>query len=145
MPYILDSGVFISLAREHRPGLREHLKTLGKLVTIKEVCTECRNVLPVRILSDLGVHIEPTQKPGGDYEQLTLLDSFQAGVGDITRADRALIGHAIARGLDVLTTDARMRYNSYREFLRRLDRLKDARLPLWYIPHIEVLRGYRPS
>jgi hypothetical protein len=142
MPYVLDSGVLISLARKHRPGFQEYLKTLGKLVTIKEVCAESRNV-PVRILSDLGIIIEPTQTPGGDYEQLTLLDSFQAGVGDITRADRALIGHAIARGLDVLTTDARMRSNSYREFLRRLDRLKDARLPLWHIPHIEVLRVYR--
>jgi len=142
MPYIVDSGVFISLTREHRPGLREYLKSLGKLITIKEVCAECRNV-PVQLLSDLGVIVEPTQTPGGDYDQLTLLDSFQAGVGDITRADRALIGHAIARGLDVLTTDSRMRYNSYREFLRRLDRLSDTRLPLWYIPHIEVLRGYR--
>jgi len=143
--YVLDSGVLIRLAKDSSNAVRDSLEKLQhtgvRLVTIKEVCQECRTV-PVKVLSDLHILVEPTQTPAGDLKQIRMLDAFQAGPG-LTRADRAVVGHAIAERLDIMTTDWNMKQRSFKEFLKRLDRLPDSRLPLWYIPTIEVLEGGR--
>jgi len=44
--------------------------------------------------------------------------------------------------MDILTTDNSMKERSYREFLRRLDRMPDMKLPSWRLPEIEVVRAY---
>jgi hypothetical protein len=71
-------------------------------------------------------------------KMLSLLDSFQGGAN---RADKALFAHAVARQMDVLTTDGGMKKRSLKELFIRLQRLQDSQLPSWYIPEIEVVRG----
>jgi hypothetical protein len=61
-------------------------------------------------------------------------------VDALARADRAVVGHAIVNRYDIVTTDGAMKERSFREFLRRLGRLPDQRLPAWYIPEIIVVR-----
>jgi hypothetical protein len=146
--YILDSGILISIAKHPQSSLREQLDVLQqrgvRLVTINDVFAECRDV-PLTTVQELNVLVERTERPQGSPEQLRLLDSFQAGTGDLTRADRSLVGHAIARHMDILTTDASMKERSFREFLSRLNRVPDAKLPHWYLPNIEVVRGHLDS
>ena len=110
---------------------------------IREVTAECINV-PFTVLQRLNVQVEPTRMPVGPT---SLLDAFSSGprtvpwsVDALSRADRALIGHAIAGHYDVVTTDAAMKDRSLREFLRRLEKLPDAKLPAWYIPQIMIVR-----
>ena len=146
--YVLDSGILISIAKHPQSALREKLDDLHRrgvrLVTINDVFAECRNV-PLATVQQLNVLVERTARPQGTPDQLKLLESFQGGAGQLTRADRTLVGHAIARNMDILTTDASMKERSYREFLQRLDRMSDAKLPHWHLPHIEVVRGHLDS
>ena len=46
--------------------------------------------------------------------------------------EHGIVAHAIAGEYDIVTTDWRMR--SYKEFLTRLDRTADNKLPLWPLP-----------
>jgi hypothetical protein len=143
---ILDAGVLQGLAKEQPPNtpLTDRLRTEAtRLVTIREVTAECIDV-PVTILQRLNILVEPTRIPPGP---LALLDAFSSGprtvpwsVDALPRADRAVVGHAIAGRYDIVTTDGAMKDRSFREFLRRLERLPDAKLPAWYIPEIVVLR-----
>jgi hypothetical protein len=143
---IVDSGVLHGLAKEHAPHapLADHLKREGtRLVTIREVMAECIDV-PMAVLQHLNILVEPTRTPSGSQ---TLLDAFSSGprtvpwsVDPLPRADRAVVGHAIAARYDIVTTDGAMKDRSFREFLRRLERLPDTRLPAWYIPKIVILR-----
>ncbi len=145
--YIIDTGALISVNKENvsfTPLRNQLLRKYTPLVTIREVTAECLDV-PWKLLKDLNIQIEPTLKPSGPQ---SLLDAFSGGLREIrgallTRADRAVVGHAIATRLDILTTDRHMKQSSYREFLKRLDRLPDNKLPLWYIPEIIIVqRGY---
>ncbi|HET7442911.1 MAG TPA: hypothetical protein VFJ47_16535 [Terriglobales bacterium] len=113
-------------------------------MTINDVFAECRNV-PLSTVQELHVLVERAARPQGTPDQLRLLEAFQSGAGELTRADRSLVGHAIARNMDILTTDGSMKVRSYREFLQRLDRLSDANLPHWHLPNIEVVRGHLDS
>jgi hypothetical protein len=141
-----DAGVLQQLSKERPPNnpLRDLLKKLGgRQVTIREVTAECISVSYL-VLQELKIYIEPTKTPTG-YDKL--LDAFSSGARDVfwsseqlKRADRAVIGHAIANRLDVLTTDGAMKARSLREFLRRMDHMPDAKLPSWYIPEITVVR-----
>jgi len=143
---VLDAGVLQGLAKEQRPNtpLTDRLRLEAiRLVTIREVVAECIDV-PVSVLHRLSVLVEPTRVPPGPT---TLLDAFSSGprtvpwmVGALARADRAVVGHAIAGHYDIVTTDGAMKDRSFREFLRRLGRLPDQRLPAWYIPEIIVVR-----
>ena len=146
--YVLDSGILISIAKYPHSSLRDRLDDLHRrgvrLVTINDVFIECRNV-PLTSVQQLHVLVERTARPPGTPDQLRLLDSFQAGTVQLTRADRSIVAHAIARNMDILTTDASMKERSYREFLKRLDRMPDARLPHWHLPNIEVVRGHLDS
>src|SRR5579864_4479016 len=80
--YVLDSGVLISLAKYPYTGLREKIEELhrraARLVTIKEVFAECVTV-PLSVVQQFHMLVEPTQRPHGSAEQFRLLDSFQAG------------------------------------------------------------------
>lgn len=146
--YVLDSGVLISIAKYPHGALSEKLDNLHRqgvgLVTLNDIFAECRTV-PLTTVQQLHVLVERTERPQGTPEQLSLLESFQAGAGQLTRADRTLVGHAIARRMDILTTDASMKERSYREFLLRLTRIPDIRLPHWYLPSIEVVKGHLDS
>ena len=143
---IIDAGVLQGLAKEHAPHtpFADHLRREGtRLVTIREVAAECIDV-PVAVLQRLNILIEPTRTPPGSQ---TLLDAFSSGPRKVPwsddplpRADRAIVGHAIAARYDIVTTDGAMKDRSFREFLRRLERLPDARLPAWYLPKIVILR-----
>jgi hypothetical protein len=145
--YVLDSGVLISIAKYRHSSLREKLEELHRravrLVTIREVFAECLTV-HYTIVHEMHVMVERTERPHGTPDQLRLLDSFQGG-GAVTRADRSIVGHAIARSMNILTTDASLKEHSYAEFLKRLERMKDARLPPWHLPNIEVVRGHLDS
>jgi len=143
---ILDAGVLQGIAKERSPNtpLTDRLRREpGKLVTIREVIAECIDV-SYTVLQDLNILVEPTRAPTGPRG---LLDAFSSGARDvpwsidqISRADRAVVSHAIAGRLDILTTDGAMKDRSFREFLRRLGRLRDDQLPPWYIPEIIVVR-----
>jgi hypothetical protein len=143
---ILDAGVLQGLAKERPPitSLSDRLrKEATRLVTISEVIAECIDV-PLMVLQKLHILIEPTRIPPASSG---LLDAFSAGarsvrwsIAALPRADRAVVGHAIAGRYDIMTTDGTMKDRSFREFLRRLERLPDARLPLWSIPEIIVVR-----
>ena len=145
--YILDSGVLIGLSKHPHIGLRDELQQMKRkgirLVTIKEVFAECRTV-PLSLVQELGVLVERTEKVAGTAEQLKALEAFQSG-GGLSRADRAIIEHAIARRMDILTTDGSMKRRSYREFLKRLDRMSDAKLPSWHLPEIQIVRAHPHS
>lgn len=143
--YLLDAGVLqgIALGKSPNTPLSDRLRRANaRLVTIREVMAECMNV-SYRQLDDLGVLVEPTRKPYGGEE---LLDAFSAGPRDVwwrtdlERADRAVVGHAIASRYDILTTDRRMKERSYQEFFRRLTRLPDSKLPGWHLPEIIVVQ-----
>jgi len=136
---LLDAGVLIGVAKEsgeNRPLYHSLKNEARNLVTIEEVCRECHDV-PVKVLEELRISIEPSQKPIGFEKHGHLItNQFQAGRG---RADAAVICHAIARHLDILTVDWRMR-DAYKHLLRRLDKLPDDSLPFWFIPQIEIVR-----
>jgi len=144
--FILDAGVLQGIAKERRPNtpLIDRLRREpGRFVTIKEVTAECIDV-HYTVLQNLNIFVEPTRTPMG---QRGLLDAFSSGPRDVSwsldqlsRADRAVVGHAIAGHFDIFTTDGAMKARSFREFLRRLERLPDAHLPSWYIPEIFVVR-----
>lgn len=144
---ILDSGVLQGLAKERPPVTliadRLRQEQSRRLVTIREVTAECIDV-HFEVLSRLNVLIEPTRSPSG---MLGLLDAFSSGprvvpwsLDLLPRADRAVVGHAIACSYDIVTTDAKMRDKSFREFLKRLDGLPEAKIPRWRIPEIIVVR-----
>jgi hypothetical protein len=143
---ILDAGVLQGLAKERPPNtpLTDRLrKEATRLVTIREVTAECIDV-PSMVLQKLNILIEPTRTP---LTSTGLLDAFSSGartvpwsIDALPRADRAVVGHAIAGRYDIMTTDGAMKDRSFREFLRRLERLPDAKLPLWFIPEIIVVR-----
>jgi hypothetical protein len=145
--FVVDSGVLIGLAKHPYIGLRDQLEQMRRrgvrLVTIKEVFTECKTV-PLTLVQQLGLLVERSEQPAGTREQLRTLEAFQGGEGP-SRADRSVFAHAIARSMDILTTDNSMKERSYREFLRRLDRMPDMKLPAWRLPEIEVVRAYPHS
>jgi len=80
--YVLDSGVLISIAKYPQSSLREKLDELYsrgvRLVTINDVFAECHDV-PLSTVQDLHLLVERTERPQGTPEQLSLLESFQAG------------------------------------------------------------------
>jgi hypothetical protein len=131
--YLLDAGVLQGIAQERSPNtpLADRLRQVNaRLVTLRAVIAECMHVRDQH-LNDLGVLVEPTRTPyGGEV----LLDAFSAGPKDVwwrtdlERADRAVVGHAIASRYDILTTDRRMQERSYRECFRRLARLPERQL-----------------
>jgi len=135
--YILDAGVLQGLAKERAPntplGDRLHSERQAgrRLVTIREVMAECLDV-PYSLLDALGILVEPTASLAECSE---LLDRFGQ------KADKHVVAHAIARRLDILTTDGAMKTRSYREMLRDLERMPDDRLPGWFLsfPYIEIV------
>jgi hypothetical protein len=143
---ILDAGVLQGLAKEHPPHtpLTARLRQAAtRLVTIREVTAECIDV-PFMVLQTLNILLEPTRTPPGSPR---LLEAFAAGARRVPwslealpRADRAVVGHAIAGRYDIMTTDGAMKDRSFREFLRRLAQLPDAQLPGWFLPEIIVVR-----
>lgn len=147
--FVLDSGVLQGINRETAPNtpladwLRQQHEGDRRLVTIREVMAECIDV-PAALLDGLGILVEPTAQPSGSPELLDAFSSHPRSVwwrtDHLARADRAVVGHAIARRYDVVTTDAAMKERSFREFLRRLDQRADDRLPAWYLPEIIVVQ-----
>lgn len=143
---ILDSGVLQGLAKEppaHSTLAETLRREATRLVTIQEVMAECIDV-PFEVLQRLTVFVEPTKAPPFSGQ---LLDAFSSGARTVwwspdplKRADRAVVGHAIACHYDIATTDRALRVRSFSEFLRRLDHLPDAKLPPWYLPEIIVVR-----
>jgi hypothetical protein len=85
----------------------------------------------------MHVLVEPSLGPP---DPQGLLQAFSAGkrdlswVEDLPRADRAVVAHAIARRFAIVTTDAAMKETSFKEFLKRLERTQDAKLPPWRLP-----------
>ena|SRR5712691_4169533 len=147
--YVLDAGVLQGIAKEKPPNtpLRdwlqgEHAKG-ARLVTLREVIAECIDV-PALVLDQLHIFIEPTTKPPGSPE---LLDAFsdhprsvQWRSDPLKRADRTVVAHAIAKRYEVLTTDQAMKDRSFKEFLQRLSRLPDSKLPAWHVPQIIIVK-----
>src|SRR6267142_1251974 len=113
--YILDAGVLQGVTKEREPNtpLTDRLRRekFNRLVTIKEVTDECIDV-PWVVLRDLRIWVERTRTPPGPAN---ILDAFSSSPRDVwwrdqlPRADRAVIGHAIAGCFDVMTTDRRMK------------------------------------
>jgi hypothetical protein len=151
---ILDAGILQGLEKEKPPHtplanwLNEKRRQGVRLVTIREVTAECIDVRS-SILERLGVLIEASKSPP---DPQGLLQAFSGGTRavsfneELPRADRSLIAHAIAGQYDVVTTDWRMRQRSYKQFLARLDRLHDRKLPLWRLPQFHLAdRGFMHS
>jgi len=144
---ILDAGILQGLEKENPPHtplanwLNLKRRQGVRLVTIREVTAECIDVR-VSTLEQFGVVVEPSKTPP---DPQGLLQAFSAGMRavsfneELPRADRSLIAHAIAGHYDVVTTDWRMRQRSYKEFLARLDRLHDAKLPPWRLPQFHLM------
>jgi hypothetical protein len=143
---ILDAGILQGVEKEKPPQtplaswLNERKRQGVRLVTIREVTAECIDVR-VTTLERLGVLVEPSKSPP---DPQGLLQAFSGGTRavsfneELPRADRFLIAHAIAGQYDVVTTDWRMRQRSYKEFLTRLDRLHDKKLPPWRLPQFHL-------
>ena len=55
------------------------------------------------------------------------------------RADKAVFAHALASGMDVLTIDTKMSTGSFKDFVRRMNRLPYSEFSHWRVPKIEVL------
>ena len=145
---VLDAGILQGIAREAPPHtpltdwLRDQQRRGVRLVTIREVLSECIN-LPVATVVELQILVEPSVSPP---DPQGLLKAFTAGThsiiwhDDLAQADRAVVAHAIARHYDIVTTDLAMKRRSFKEFLTRLDRTSDARLPLWRLPQIHIAK-----
>jgi hypothetical protein len=143
---IVDAGILQGVAKERPPHtplatwLNERKRQRVRLATIREVTAECIDVR-VATLEKLGVQIEPSKSPP---DPQGLLQAFSGGTRavsfneELPRADRFLIADAIACHYDVVTTDWRMRQHSYKEFLTRLDRLHDTKLPPWRLPQFHL-------
>jgi hypothetical protein len=147
--YVLDAGVLQGINKEKPPNTplrkwlaEEHAKG-ARLASIREVMAECIDV-PAHVLDELGVRIEPTMRPAGSSELLDAFSDHPRSVGwrtdPLRRADRMVFAHAIARRYDIVTTDQAMKDKSFREFLTRLGRLPDSKLPAWHIPEIIILK-----
>jgi hypothetical protein len=85
------------LAKYPYTGLREKIEELhrraARLVTIKEVFAECVTV-PLSVVQQFHVLVEPTQRPHGSAEQLRL---FRPEIlGGIFRLRRANLGFQAA-------------------------------------------------
>ena len=78
--------------------------------------------MPVTLLTKVNVSVEPSKTPP---DPQGLLQAFSQGSrnvpfhAELPRADRALVAHAIARQYDIVTTDQRMKRNSFKEFVKR--------------------------
>ena len=143
---ILDAGILQGLNREKAPNTpladwlgAEQRKGL-RLLTIKEVIAECIDV-PVTLLTKLNVSVEQSKTPPDPQGLLHAFSQGSRSVSfheDLPRADRAVVAHAIAGQYDIVTTDQRMKQRSFKEFLKRLERTSDQKLPPWRIPQIHV-------